>query len=169
MRFARLIFCALLSSLSCPAFAATACYSPKQVQAEQLLRLHSEMMVIAVTCRQASDGRSLSRAYTGFTRKNVQLIKSAEDTLVAYYKKQKGDPVDRLDKLRTKLANEYGQKVAEVSAPAFCAQNRDRVYAWAVAPTSDINKRVIKMGLTERTYDKPCKKNMVLAKRKKRK
>ena len=49
----------IIMFFSAPAFAASACYSPAELQAEHLLRLHSELMVITVTCRTGSQGEDL--------------------------------------------------------------------------------------------------------------
>lgn len=118
--------------------ASAPCYSPAEVEAEQALRLHSELMVITVTCHQDSMGRDLVRAYTGFTRDNIDMLHRAEATMTAYYKKAYGGKgVDRLDRLRTMLANEYGQKIADRSAQTFCAENRDKVTAfYGISPAS---------------------------------
>ena len=93
-----------------------------------MLRLHSELMVITVTCHQSSTGQDLVPAYTGFTRNNISALHDAEQTMICYYKKAYGgNGVSRLDRLRTLLANEYGQEIANVSAPRFCAEKRDKV------------------------------------------
>lgn len=112
-----------------PAFASNSqCYSPNEVQAEQLLRLHSELMVITVTCAQSSSGDSLVPLYTGFTHTNLSALHQAEQTMMNYYKTNfSGKPVDSLDRLRTRLGNEYGQKIADLSAPEFCKRFRDKV------------------------------------------
>ncbi|MDP9127612.1 MAG: hypothetical protein M3N08_05055, partial [Pseudomonadota bacterium] len=48
--------------------AAAACYTPAELQAEQWLRLHSELMVTTVTCHQSSLGENLVPFYTRFTQ-----------------------------------------------------------------------------------------------------
>lgn len=111
-----------------PAQAAPACYSAEEMKAEKLLRLHSELMVITVTCKQGSTGRDLGRAYTGLTRQHIKVIQEAEKTLKDHYAQTVGgNGLSQLDTLRTKLANEFGQQVADESAPAFCARLRDKV------------------------------------------
>lgn len=139
-----------------PAAAAPACYEPEQVKAEQLLRLHSELMVITVTCRQSSQGQDLVPAYSGFTKKNIDVLHNAEQTMISYYKANGGNAVPRLDRLRTMLGNEYGQKIATMSAPAFCAAYRDRVVAFYGASQSEIDGEVRRMEAAEKSYIKPC-------------
>ena len=136
--------------------AAPHCYSPDQAAAEQMLRLHSELMVITVTCRQSSQGQDLVGAYTGFTNTHLSAIKQAELTLTEYYKQTYGgDGISRLDKLRTQLGNEFGQQVATQSAPQFCAQRRDKVIALADSPNSAISQELLRLAST-RTYEPAC-------------
>jgi hypothetical protein len=151
------ILVAALGFFSVPAFAAPACYSPAQAQAEQLLRLHSELMVITVTCRQGSGGQDLPSAYGDFTKKNIGVLHDAEQTMISYYKANaKGNALDHLDRLRTILGNEFGQKAADMSAPAFCASYRDKVLQFDQASPADVQNEVQHMEIVERSYVKPC-------------
>jgi hypothetical protein len=135
---------------------ASPCYAPNEMRAEQLLRLHSELMVIAVTCKQSSMGDNLITFYTGFTRKNINVLHDAEQTLIAHYRSNGGgDPVGRLDKLRTKLANEFGQQIADASAPTFCAQRRDKLVNLYGASAPEIIRTSASQNAT-RTYEKSC-------------
>lgn len=159
MKLSRLLPIAALIAWTFPASAATACYAPKQLRAEQLLRLHSELMVITVTCRQGSDGHSLAPAYTFFTRRNLRLLRDAEQTMLAWYKStNNGDPVGNLDQLRTRLGNEYGQKAATISAPKFCAKYRDKVPLFAGAAPADLDKQLRRMETVEPSYVRACGK-----------
>jgi len=159
-RTARLFFL-LLSVLSLSiapygkADAAARCYSPAEIEAEQLLRLHSELMVITVTCRTASRGQDLVSAYTGFTKANIAALHAAEQTMIEYYKKAYGGKgVDKLDRLRTLLANEFGQEIASTSAQAFCDRKRDKVIAMQRADSGALRGEV--MAISAHTYDPPC-------------
>lgn len=128
MKILSLVSLVLLFALASPVHAAPACYSEREATAEKILRLHSELMVITVTCRQGSTGRDLSRAYSRLTRQHINPIKQSEKILMAYYaKKNGGNGQKQLDKLRTKLANQYGQVVARESAAKFCQLRRDQV------------------------------------------
>lgn len=150
-------FCLLALMIFAPAsaHAATKCYSPIEMQAEKVLRLHSELMVITVTCKKGSMGEDLVRAYTGFTQGNIGLLRESEAAMTSYYKKAYGGKgVDRLDTLRTQLANEYGQEIADMSAPAFCARKRDRVLALAHASSAVLSGEIVH--ISGRSYDPPC-------------
>ncbi len=138
-----------------PAQAAQKCYSPEEIQAEQSLRLHSELMVITVTCKRGSMGEDLVKAYTGFTRDNVDMLRESEATMTKYYKKVYGGKgVDQLDRLRTLLANEYGQRIADMSAPAFCAKYRDKVLVLYGSNSKAVQGEILQV--SGRTYDPPC-------------
>ncbi len=159
MRKGALILTLALLTLANPVHAAKSkdsrCYSPVEIEAEQLLRLHSELMVITVTCKMSSTGQDLVAAYTGFTRNNINALRDAEQTMTGYFKKTYGGKgVDRLDKLRTTLANEYGQEIANVSAPVFCAQRRDRVISFYGASPATVQGEVMRASAS--TYEPPC-------------
>lgn len=134
----RIILLTLLTALTfaaSSAHAAKGCYKAEERRAEQILRLHSELMVATVTCKQASTGRDLGAAYTKFTRNNLGPIKGAEGTLISHYEKtREGKGINHLDVLRTRLANNIGQKMADMSAPVYCAQMRDLVVQMADSP-----------------------------------
>lgn len=118
----------LLASLPVAAQAGRQCYLPAELKSEQVLRLHSQLMVIAVTCRSSSRGQDLVRAYAAFTHDNIDILRDAEQILIRYYKERfHDDGVSHLDVLRTQLGNEYGQESADDSAPLFCRQYRDKV------------------------------------------
>lgn len=151
-----------------PAAASAACYTPEQVRAEQWLRLHSELLVITLTCKQASDGRPLPDFYVAFTHKNIDPLHRAEATMTSYYKASaKGSAVSHLDTLRTKLGNEFGQKAGRMTAPQFCLAYRDKVAQFAAAPPRVVEAQVQKMADSEKTYVKACGKAAVKKAKKK--
>lgn len=137
-----------------PALAKERCYHEPELIAEQLLRLHSELMVITLTCHQASDGQDLVPAYTAFTKLNIDALHNAEQTLIAYYggKAKK----DRLDKLRTRLGNEYGQKIADISAPHFCDLYRDKVVSFYTYNPDQVRQEAERMAASEKSYGHLC-------------
>lgn len=156
--YIHLIMALVAGLLSVPAMAASSsCYQPAQMEAEQLLRLHSELMVITVTCREGSGGQDLPAAYGQFTKRNIGALHKAEQVMQDYYRSQgQRNTLDKLDHLRTLLGNEYGQKAADMSAPAFCAAYRDRVVQYQTAPITDIQNEVQRMEVAEKSYAKPC-------------
>jgi hypothetical protein len=143
--------------LMAPLYAANQCYSADESKAEQLLRLHSELMVITVACHQGSNGENLVPLYTGFTKAHISILHKAGETLKRYYRAHfGGDGIAQLDKLRTKLGNEYGQKIADISAPLFCAQCRDMLVEMYVATPARIEEELQHLAATEKPYERMC-------------
>ncbi len=158
----------LVALLPPPALAANkACYQTEQQQAEQWLRLHSELMVITVTCRQGADGQDLPASYGSFTKKNLSSLRQAEQTMLAFYKTTgKVDAVSKLDRLRTLLGNEIGQKVADMSAPEFCAIYRNKVVQLSDDNPVTVAQKVAAMPLSEHAYAPLCSTASVASSRK---
>jgi hypothetical protein len=160
MKYACYILAALLAvSSATPAAAKTsrACYTPAQLQAEQLLRLHSELMVITVTCRTGSNGEDLGAAYGNFTKRHITVLHDAEQTMTGYYKTNvKGNALDHLDRLRTVLANEFGQKAADMSSANFCAAYRDKVVKYDNISGADVQNEVQRMVISDRAFVPSC-------------
>ncbi len=152
------------SLISGAAWAESACYTPTELEAEQTLRLHSELMVITVTCRQASNGDSLVPSYTEFTKQHIGMLHNAEQVMTHFYDNHGGHGEDRLDKLRTRLGNEFGQKIADMSSAPFCLQYRDKVLEYANASSGEVSDEVQRMQVAYRTYVQPCGSNTRIAK-----
>ena len=103
-----------------PALAAGGCYNLDAASAEAAVRIHSKLMVIALTCKYAPDGSSLTDAYVSFGRKYTRELRQAENTLIQYYKANGKPGVAELDRLRTILGNEYANEVAVADPHEFC-------------------------------------------------
>jgi len=129
--FRRTVLCAaalagLLAGGPVQATTAGACLTPEEFQAEQAIRLHTELMVISLTCQQAIPAGSpnLFDQYKQFTSRHQARIRTWEQALVAHFKRQgKGNAVRRLDSFRTRLANEASQRAIALTAPVFCANH----------------------------------------------
>ncbi|HAU29640.1 MAG TPA: hypothetical protein DCW68_05970 [Rhodospirillaceae bacterium] len=94
------------------------CPSMAHLEAEQALRLHSELMVIGLTCqkyyRQPSD---IYTEYQKFTAENANLLRQAENNLVLRV------GVERFHALRTNIANDVSRRAAFMSPKAYCQAN----------------------------------------------
>ncbi|MFH1158785.1 MAG: hypothetical protein V1721_07930 [Pseudomonadota bacterium] len=102
---------------------AGACYSSKEFEAEQGVRIHSELMVIGLTCMKMPEGRELYGKYQAFTAKNSSLIAGYETDIIAYYGKQGvAKPEKKFHTLRTNLANEISRRAIKMSTLNFCKQ-----------------------------------------------
>lgn len=129
---------ALLALLVIPVQAKPPCYTPDEFEAEQGIRLHTELMVVGLTCQEMGpkDQPSLFAQYKMFTLKNQKQIQVWEKNLIAYYKRTvKGNPNRAFDTFRTRLANETSQRAIALTTPVFCA---DHVPVIAKAMATDI-------------------------------
>ena len=154
------IAAALAASLAGPVSAkaaAHACYTTAELEAEEYLRLHSELMVATVTCKTDDQGNNLVPAYTGFTKINIAALHAAEMTMQQYYKvNYGGNGQARLDDLRTKLGNEYGQEMADTSAQKFCDKYRNKPIVMASSSEPQVKAEVTRMMVAEKTMVAPC-------------
>ncbi len=133
---------ALALFLTLPAQAqARDCYSAREFEAEQGLRIHSELMVIGLTCARAPGGAGLYGGYQMFTRKNQRLILSYESDLIAFFQQQgKLNPERELHSLRTRLANQISQNAVKMQTASFCKRFAPRIQQ-ALAMSEDKLRR----------------------------
>lgn len=116
-----------LSLLAVPASAAS-CYNASEFEAEQGLRIHSELMVIGLTCMKMPQGQAMYSKYQQFTRKNERLIAEYEEGLISYYRRQGvPNPERELHTLRTSLANGISKHAIVMSTSNFCANFGQRI------------------------------------------
>jgi len=98
-----------------------ACYTNVEAEAEQGLRIHSELMVIGLTCIKMPEGVTTYNKYKEFTDNNADLINKYEQALKDYYEMEGYDnPEEEINNLRTRLANKISQYAVEMSVLSFC-------------------------------------------------
>lgn len=104
------------------------CFGPGEYEAEQGLRIHSELMVIGLTCQKMPGGAALYGKYQRFTQKNQYLISGYEDRLIGFYRNEgKSNPDGELHTLRTRLANEISRHAVRMSMVSFCQSFSSRI------------------------------------------
>lgn len=124
---------ALLAFVACfvsfAAATARACYTPQEFEAEQGIRIHSELMVIGLTCmKMPGGGAALYKKYQAFTQKNQSLISMYEDEMIAHFRARGDkDPEKSLHTLRTTLANKISEHAIEMSTLSFCTHFGSRI------------------------------------------
>jgi len=136
---------ALVTTTATQAMAAQ-CYTPREFEAEQGLRIHSELMVISLTCMKMAQGGNMYEKYQAFSKKNSDLIKAYENDIIAYFRAQGSPaPEQQFHTLRTSLANEISQHAIKMSTGSFCQQfasridsalamDREKLRRWAQQP-----------------------------------
>jgi hypothetical protein len=136
-----LIFSALLI-LSSSAFAAK-CYTPKEVEAEQGVRILSELMVIGLNCQHMTPKgqENLYNQYKRFALQHQKLFSGYEDTLLAYYRREgQSSPNTYLHKVRTDVANKISKDAAIMRPDTFCATYAPRISKARAMPEAKIRK-----------------------------
>lgn len=131
-----------LLGMTAPALAAVktnACYTPAQHAAEQLIRLHTEMMVIGLTCKDVAPAKAPFAKYQEFTVKNRSLISKAEGELASFLGKgNKAAGTRQFDMYRTEMANEISRRAAIIGTPLYCSTFVDRSQAATALSADDL-------------------------------
>lgn len=105
------------------------CYTSAEVEAEQGLRIHSELMVISLNCQHINHvNGNLYYQYKDFTRQHQPLLASYEETMKKYYKRTGARNSEReINDLRTRLANKISTDAAKMSPNVFCSHYGSRI------------------------------------------
>lgn len=121
------------------------CYSLSEAEAEQGIRIHSELMIIGLNCQHLTPANQKNYyvQYNDFTLKNEMLLVRYEDILIEHFRKRgDADPERALHDLRTFLANKVAGDAAKMRPDIFCrrysprlvqadAMSGDEVRRWA--------------------------------------
>ncbi|MES2729528.1 MAG: hypothetical protein V4621_05440 [Pseudomonadota bacterium] len=120
-----------------------ACYTQREAEAEQGIRIHSELMVIALNCRHMAPQPDLYAQYQRLTATNAAVFAGYEADLLAFYTRMgENSPEGELHSLRTHFANELATRAARVRPDLFCGRyaaripraasfTQDQMRAWA--------------------------------------
>jgi hypothetical protein len=139
--------CVLATSTS--AWAKPACYSAAEYDAEQAVRLHTELMVIGLTCNAIEADRKLFAKYQQFTTKNRTSLLNWEKILIGHFGQTgKSNPTRQFDDFRTVVANEVAQRSALLTPPVFCQTHSDIVDQALSLSDSDL-KRYLSEGKSD--------------------
>lgn len=107
-----------------------ACYTPEEAEAEQGVRIHSELMVIGLNCQHMTPPgwQNFYLQYQGITRKHSSLISGYERTLINHYAQNgRPDATRALDDLRTTFANKVSTDAALMRPDIFCSKYAPRI------------------------------------------
>lgn len=108
------------------------CYRTDEAEAEQAIRIHSELMVIGLDCqaipRYNTDGQNLYAKYRIWTAKHGKLIAEYEGRLIGYFLRQGyPDPEAAFNTMRTEFANKVASDAAHMRPDIFCSQFAPRI------------------------------------------
>lgn len=125
------VFCiAFMAATADIAVAVANCYSSKEYEAEQGLRIKSELMVIALNCQHMAYRKgNLYMRFREVSRQNADLFQSYERTLMDYYRRHGQNPEKAINSLRTDMANKVSLKSASMRPDIFCYNHRNYIEA----------------------------------------
>lgn len=129
MRFISAALLLVFIGFSTPAYA-VACYTGTEAEAEQGIRIHSELMVIGLNCQHKTpkDQKNYYLQYKEMTARNGTLFAGYETTLINYFARAGYDhPESELNRLRTQFANKISGDAAKMRPDLFCAHYAPRV------------------------------------------
>jgi len=118
------------------------CYSKIEAEADQGIRIHSELMVIGLNCQAmgARQGLNLYGDYRQFTNDHAELFSRYEEILINFYKNNGDVSKGKLNALRTKYANAISKIAASQRPDVFCAQSASRIEKAAAMQRSDLRR-----------------------------
>jgi hypothetical protein len=139
----RLIFLSALLLFGFAYSAQAACYSMREAEAEQGIRIHSELMVIGLNCQHlgGKGQRNLYLQYKEFTNKNASIFEGYEQTLISHFRSEGARNAEReLHTLRTKYANKISKDAATMRPDAFCQVYAPRIQKAGAMSGQDLRK-----------------------------
>lgn len=117
------------------------CYTPAEAEAEQGIRIHSELMVIALNCQHMTPRgwKNFYVQYQQITNNNAALIRGYEETLINYFALAgRANPERALHNMRTDFANKVSLDAARMRPDIFCATYAPRLPKVEKMSTSEI-------------------------------
>lgn len=103
------------------------CYNRAEYAAEQTIRLHTEIMVIGLTCQSVMPEQNPFSQYQKFTVKNESIISAATKVLEGHFRRTStGNPSRRFDTFRTEMANEISRRAAIIGTGMYCQEFVER-------------------------------------------
>lgn len=120
---------------------AGACMTEEEIAAEQMIRLHTAMMVTGLTCHGFYREPTLFERFQDFTIENEDRLGAAQDsigTFLARYRSGRG----LFDTYQTLIANAESRLVAEASAPTYCRLRREQFYTASTFTEVDLDTYV---------------------------
>lgn len=124
-----ILFSLLSSALPATVYAAS-CYTNDEAEAEQGIRIHSELMVIGLNCQHmfSAGSKNLYITYREFTSEHAKLFEAYEEDLLTYFSRTGArNPEAALNTLRTAFANKISNDAARMRPDMFCNRYAPRI------------------------------------------
>lgn len=108
----------LVMDVAGPAAAATPCFRPADIEAEQAIIYQTELMVLSDTCG--------GDTYRDFTVRNGSEIKLYQQAMMARFRRTGSrSPTGSFDSYQTRIANEVALSDSRKSAQTVCNRSAD--------------------------------------------
>ena len=129
------------------------CVTESEMEADQAIRLHAEMMVTGLTCHAHYREPTLFSRYQRFTVDHAERIRESQQTMGDFLGRYGSGASQRLfDAYQTQLANDEARLMSEVTAPTYCQLRRNMFYAAAGFDGAELEAYVAR--LVERYRDR---------------
>ncbi len=158
MRAAILILSLITCSAITPIAHADNCYSPAEAEAEQGIRIHSELMVISLNCQHMTPRgwKNFYMQYRELVNVNRDLFKRYENTMLKHLKRGGSNGERKLHALRTDFSNKASADVARMRPDVFCAQYSTRIPQVANMKRHELQDWVSSTSRTQQLSHKMC-------------
>lgn len=113
-----------------PGLKGRTCYMPEEAEAEEGIKIHSELMVIALNCQHMTPKgwKNFYQQYREITARNADLIGGYENVLINYFALAgASNPEVSFHNMRTSFANQVSTDAAKMRPDIFCATYAPRL------------------------------------------
>ena len=103
------------------------CYTINEARAEQIIRIHSELMVVGLNCQHRANLTNAYQEYKRFTNQHAYLLEEQDGVMEAYYTSAGTEKPSRaVHNFRTSIVNKIASDAA-VRPDGFCATYGSRL------------------------------------------
>lgn len=155
-----IILIAGLCMLMSPVASAAGCYSAKEAEAEQGVRIHSELMVIGLNCQHMTPRgwTNFYQQYRTITNQHKALLSGYEKTLISFYSRNgSGNAERKIHDMRTNFANKTSADAARMRPDIFCATYAPRIPRVAKMSGTEFQQWIASSATTERLSKPLCR------------
>lgn len=131
---------------------ASNCYTATEAEAEQGIRIQSELMVIGLNCQHKV--RGIYNQYRQMADKNSKLFEAYNNIMINYFEKiGVGNTEKEINSLRTTYANKISEIAAQLRPDVFCTK-----YAPRIEHVRDMSQRDLRKWATTYFPNHPLSK-----------
>lgn len=148
-----LLFCCFASSA-----VLANCYNQKEAEAEQGIKIHSELMVIGLNCQHMTPAgwKNFYSQYRDFSNKYADVFSGYEKIMLTYLSRQGSGAERKLHAMRTGFANQVSTDVARMRPDVFCSQYASRIPQVASMSRGALQNWVADSSRTQRLSQPLC-------------